>query len=125
MKKASIAILGLVAVIALACAPKARGPFEDPAAAAAADAENGVVLAVRNQNFLDMVIYILDAGGGPRQRLGVAGGNQTAYFNIPKSWIVNNELRFMADPIGSTGTPISDKVLVEPGDSLFLTIPAH
>jgi hypothetical protein len=94
----------------------------------AADDEPGpdrgpATLEVENQNFLDMTIYVVDAGA--RQRLGVARGNSTTTLTIPEQLIRGgaSPLRFLADPIGEQGLPVTEEIVVEPGDAVRLVIP--
>jgi hypothetical protein len=79
-------------------------------------------IRVRNQSFLDHNIYVLN--GGARSRLGTVSGNSSAVLRIPPSFVQpGGQLRFLADPIGSNRTPVSDQVVVSPGDEVQLTIP--
>jgi len=94
----------------------------------AADAQPGpdrgpATLEVENQNFLDMTVYVVDVGA--RQRLGVARGSSTTTLTIPARLIRGgaSPLRFLADPIGQQGLPVTDEIVVEPGDSVKLVIP--
>jgi hypothetical protein len=91
---------------------EAPGPARGPA-----------MLEVENQNFLDMTVYVLE--GGARQRLGVARGNSTTSLTIPERLIRGgaSPLRFLADPIGEEGLPVSEEMVVEPGDTVKLVIP--
>ena len=78
---------------------------------------------VENRNFADMEIYVLREG--QRVRIGLATGNSTSTFTLPKYLMqVPTDLRFLADPIGSRDTPVSDVIHVEPGETVTLTIPA-
>lgn len=80
-------------------------------------------LEVTNQWFADMDIYVVHSG--QRLRLGLATGNATTDFVIPRA-ILNGpsiELRFVADPVGGTHAPVSDEITVSPGDAVQLTIP--
>lgn len=81
-------------------------------------------LQVDNRNFLDMTVYVVD--GVQRQRLGVARGNSTTSLTIPERLIRGGAapLRFLCDPIGGQGLPVSEEILVEPGDIVELVIPA-
>jgi hypothetical protein len=79
-------------------------------------------LRVENQGFADMTIYALQ--GGQRIRLGLATGNTTSTFVIPDYLLgAANSIRFLADPVGSSRTPVSDEISVHPGDQVTLTIP--
>ena len=79
-------------------------------------------LRVENQGFADMTIYAIRSG--QRVRLGNAPGNSTMTFTIPSNLIFGaTPLRFLADPIGSNRTPVSDEITVQPGDQVRLVIP--
>ena len=92
-----------------------------------ADDENQDVaqttLEVTNQWFADMDIYVVQTG--QRVRRGLATGNSTTDFVIPRA-VVNGpaiRLRFIANPVGGTHSPVSDEITVSPGDAVQLTIP--
>jgi hypothetical protein len=88
----------------------------------AAVPEEATTVRVRNQSFLDHVVYVLN--GGARSRLGTVTGNSTAVLRIPPAFIQpGGVLRFVADPIGSNASPVSDQIVVSPGDEVQLTIP--
>jgi hypothetical protein len=77
---------------------------------------------VENQGFSDMTIYAIRSG--QRVRLGNAPGNSTTTFTIPPNLIFGaTPLRFLADPIGSNRTPVSDEITVQPGDQVRLVLP--
>ena len=105
-----VAMLGL----ALAgCSSKSRSP---------AAAQPRTSVRVENQGFADMTIYAIRSG--QRVRLGIATGSSTTVFTIPSNLIFGaTPLRFLADPIGGRGTPVSDEITVQPGDQVRLTIP--
>jgi hypothetical protein len=87
-------------------------------------AQPRTTLRVENQGFSDMTIYAIRSG--QRIRLGTATGNQTTTFTIPSNLIFGaTPLRFLADPIGSDRTPVSDEITVQPGDQVRLVIPPH
>ena len=84
--------------------------------------QEATTVRVRNQSFLDHNIYVLN--GGARSRLGTVSGNSTVVLRIPPSFVQPGSLvRFLADPIGSSTTPVSDQLVVSPGDEVQLTIP--
>ena len=86
------------------------------------ETQSGAVLEVENRGFADMVIYAVS--GSQRIRLGLATGNSTRSFTLPSTLIRSaGSLRFLADPIGGTRTPISEEMVVQPGDVVTLTIP--
>jgi len=78
-------------------------------------------VTVDNQSFSDMTIYV---SRGQRVRLGSARGHSKTTFTIPPSIVAGvSTLRFIADPIGSTRSSVSEEISVNPGDSVGLTIP--
>jgi hypothetical protein len=83
------------------------------------------MLQVENQSFLDMNIYLVTSGGA-RIRMGTASGNSSTNLQIPATYVFGgSELRFLADPIGSQRTPISQSITVFPGDTVRLIIPPN
>lgn len=81
------------------------------------------VLKVENQGFPDMNVFVVPEGSN-RVRLGTVTGNSNAYFTLP-DYVVKGtrELRFQALPIATPGGPISQSIMVIPGDTVVLTIP--
>jgi len=80
------------------------------------------MLQVENRGFADMVIYAVS--GAQRTRLGIATGNSTKAFPIPNTLLRGaGSLRFLADPIGGSRTPITEEMAVQPGDIVTLIIP--
>jgi hypothetical protein len=83
----------------------------------------GATLTLENQGFTDMTIYAATGTTG-RVRLGQVVANTTQHLPIPGYLIQSGgPIRFIADPIGGFRKPVSDELLVSPGDSLTLTIP--
>ncbi|OLD51550.1 MAG: hypothetical protein AUI63_00710 [Gemmatimonadetes bacterium 13_1_40CM_2_60_3] len=79
-------------------------------------------LKVDNQNFLDMVVYVLRAG--QRIRLGTVTGLSSQVFTIPPDIVRSSpQLQFELHPIGGRGNPRSETISVQPGDEVVLTIP--
>jgi hypothetical protein len=104
----------LALVLLAACGPRSVENSPNP--------NSKTMLRVQNLNFADMVIYAVDAG--QRVRLGTATGNSTKLFTIPAYLVQPGaRLRFLADPIGSNQTPVSEQITVQPGDIVTLTIP--
>lgn len=115
-----IKTLGAIALLATSVAVNACGGARQGGPQASQPA---TMLQVDNQSFLDMNIYLVTSGGA-RVRLGTAGGNSTTTLRIPSTYIFGgSELRFLADPIGSNRTPISQGITVFPGDTVRLIIP--
>ncbi|MGQ0650458.1 MAG: hypothetical protein ACT4P7_23200 [Gemmatimonadaceae bacterium] len=81
-------------------------------------------LAVENQSTLDMNIYLL--ANAQRVRLGTVHGLSTTRLTIPPSYVFGpTPLRFLADPIGSNRTPVSESITVSPGDEVRIIIPSR
>lgn len=87
------------------------------------DAPLRTVLKVENQGFPDMNIFVVPEGSN-RVRLGTVTGNSNGYFTLP-DYVVRGtrELRFQALPIATPRGPISQSIMVIPGDTVVLTIP--
>jgi hypothetical protein len=103
-----------VVVVLTACGGRAA---EDPV-----HPDSPAMLEVQNQSFADMVIYAVN--GAQRVRLGMATGNSTKSFALPSYLLrTGGPLRFLADPIGGNRTPVSEEMVVHPGELVTLTIP--
>jgi hypothetical protein len=77
---------------------------------------------VENRSMLDMTVYVVR--GSERRRLGLVNALSTQMLSIP-SVLVNGSgvLRFQADPIGGSRTPVSEEIFVRDGDVVQLIIP--
>jgi hypothetical protein len=106
----------LIVMLATASACAGRAPET------AAEPTESAAVQVQNQGFSDMVVYAIN--GGQRIRLGLATGNSTNTFTIPRHLIRGaGGIRFLADPVGGNRTPVSEEMTVNPGDIVTLTIP--
>lgn len=114
MKIARRVFLGVLALTLAACTT-AAGRRQ------AADTPRTTV-SVDNQALLDMTIYVIS--GSQRIRLGTARGLNTTELTIPPSIVFGvSTLRFQADPIGGSRTPVSETISVSEGDEVVLRIP--
>jgi hypothetical protein len=83
--------------------------------------QDETVLVVKNDNYLDHNIYLLQ--GSQRVRMGTARGLATSRFTIPRQYVFGvSVLQFLADPIGGRLTPVSERINVAPGDEVQLLI---
>jgi hypothetical protein len=83
--------------------------------------EEPTVLVVKNDSYLDHNVYLLQ--GMQRIRMGTARGLATSRFTIPRQYVFGvSVLQFLADPIGGTVTPVSERINVVPGDEVHLLI---
>lgn len=107
----TLALLSLLLALA-ACAGGRRGP---------ATPQERTSVRVENRGFLDVNVYVLRST--QRIRLGTVNGLSTRVLTIPSNLVAAaTSLRFLADPIGGSGTPISQEITVQPGDQVTLTI---
>lgn len=84
--------------------------------------EEAATVLVDNQGFVDMTIYVLR--GGQRVRLGLATGLSRSRFTLPRGFVfAGTSLRFVADPIGGTRSPVSEEITVSEGEEIELRIP--
>ena len=111
----AIASVGLVLAVGAGCAHSIQMPPED--------APVRTVLKVENQGFPDMNIFVLPETSN-RIRLGTVTGTSNAYFTLPANVVRGTrELRFQALPIATPRGPVSQSIMVTPGDTVVLTIP--
>lgn len=85
-------------------------------------AEERTTVRVENRSWSDVTVYVLRSS--QRIRLGTVSGTTTRVLTIPETLIFGTTpLRFLADPIGSGQTPISQEIAVRPGDEVQMIIP--
>jgi hypothetical protein len=114
--RAALAVTaGLIALLAVAgCQSTGRG------APSAQRAE--AFVRVDNRSMLDMTVYVVRSG--ERRRLGLVNALSTQTLPIPSVLIeASGVLRFLADPIGASRTPVSEEIVVRHGDVVQLVIP--
>jgi hypothetical protein len=107
--------VGLLALVATSgCQATGRGPLSTE--------RSESFVRVDNRSMLDMTVYVLR--GGERRRLGLVNALSTQMLSIPRVLIEGaGVLRFLADPIGGTRTPVSEEIVVRNGDVVQLIIP--
>ncbi len=86
----------------------------------AVDERPKTTVRVDNRNWLDMTIYVLK--GEQRVRLGQVTGLSAQTFTIPDFVLGALTVRFLADPVGGRGNPVSQEIAIQPGDHIELTI---
>lgn len=112
MRTAALVFVGLIFLSSCSAASRQGGTR----------VQDRTMVRVENQNLLDMTVYIVR--GSQRVRLGMVTGLSTRVFVIPESLLRGaNSVRFLADPIGSRQTPVSQEMLVLPGDEVEIVIP--
>ncbi|HEX6048986.1 MAG TPA: hypothetical protein VFZ21_06955 [Gemmatimonadaceae bacterium] len=116
MKFANLAALtSLLVVSSVGCASKQRyGP------ATWGDSPTPTV-TVRNDNWLDVVVYLVR--GATRFRLGTVTGTSTETFRLTEAATAGaSPLRIAADPIGSRAGYVSDPIVLAPGQRLEVNV---
>lgn len=110
-----VPILALSTAVALASCAR-TGQLSPPAV-------ERTVLKVENRGFPDMNVFVVPQASG-RVRLGTVTGNSTVYFTLPE-YVVRGmrELSFQALPIATPRGPVTESIVVSPGDTLVLIIP--
>ena len=107
-------VAAAAAVTLGACAPATRQ-------AELSSAERRTTLVIENNNWADMVIYVLR--GAQRSRIGSVNSMSRARFKLPESIAgTYGELRIMADPIGSNRTYTSPIISVVPGSQVEVRV---
>jgi hypothetical protein len=106
--------LAAVALMLGACAPavqQSAGQHTNPQAS----------VAVRNDNWLDITVYLVR--GAQRVRLGSVPSMSNAEFRIPQQYVLGvSDVTFQADPIGSHETYTSPPIQVYEGARVQLKI---
>jgi predicted small lipoprotein YifL len=106
-------LLVALLVATTACGTTRRGPVPEG---------ERTTVEVRNQNFLDMNVFVLS--GSQRIRLGTVTGLSTRTLTIPSSLVFGSAtVRFQMNPIGSNARPVSQEITVSQGGQIVLTIP--
>ena len=107
----SLLTLAAAATIAGGCA-SATGTTQSQNTDAASER---TMIRVNNHNWSDMTVYLVR--NGARMRLGSVSSMDTRMFEVPTSLLMStsDEVRLMADPIGSTRVFTSPPLLIAPG----------
>ena len=79
------------------------------------------VVQVNNNNFLDMVVYVVQRG--QRIRLGTATSNRATNFVIPPHVFFGpTPISFVVDPVGSGRIQSTSEIVVDAGEELELRL---
>ena len=106
-----VAALAAVTIDVAGCATKH--------ASSALQAERTAV-SVKNDNWLDVTIFAVR--GGARTRLGFVTGMSRGTFPVPSDFAPDGTLQLMVDPVGSSATYVTDKIVVNSGQRVELTV---
>ena len=83
-------------------------------------------VSIRNNNWSDVTVYLLQAGGGSPVRIRRVGSLTTARIplrgRIRSELQAHGQLQFLIKPFASSATYITNSVVLTPGDVLRLTV---
>lgn len=109
----AVALLALVGTgAATGCAHGGRGR----AIGTPVPGDSTVTLAVQNDNYADMNVWVVSYG--LPTLLGVVPGNGRQSFTLAESVTRGPDLRIVAAPIGGNGRAGSGQLLVQPGQTI-------
>mgnify|MGYP003579315678 CR=1 FL=1 len=112
MRTLRIAVITLALVVG-ACASSSSTASEDPP----------TYIVVDNRSRFDMTIYVV-RDNGQRIRIGRAPSVSEERLRIPSDLLFGlTSLRFLADPLAGNRQPISNEIVIQPGEEITLTIP--
>ncbi len=89
-------------------------------------ADRQTAVSIRNDNWSDVKVYLVDASGAMPVRLGTVTSMST--LRIPLRGAVASQLhlqgslRFQIRPFGSRGSYLTDSLIMSPGDVMHLTV---
>jgi len=101
------AVLAALTVVGAACSRNPQPDLDD------AISRDPIVVHVKNENFLDMNVFVVASGAS--RRLGTVTGNGSGEFNVPWSFGSTSGIVLVAQPIGSRGSASSPSLNVSPG----------
>jgi hypothetical protein len=112
------ALLLAVTLPLVSCAGRASPETAGPA-------RDGIALVrVTNNNWSDMIIYVLK--GGTRTRLGRVPSLSTVELKLPRTIVgIGSEFEIAADPVGPEQAFRTGSIHVEPGQWVEFTIQNH
>ena len=115
-----VGIRSALVAVATAAALGACAPANEQAGLGAPESQT--TLLVENQNWSEMVIYVVR--GASRSRLGSVSSMHSAKFRITDAVAGGGygEVRIMADPIGSNRTWTSPVINIVPGSQVELRV---
>jgi hypothetical protein len=111
----------LIILVVLGCY-RARGsdvPGQAPGAAVEDDGREGSTLEVENSSIFDVRMFVVR--GAHHVRLGLVTSGRTDTFPLPAP-MLNRELVFYAEPVGSRARQRTDPVYVRPGQHVKLAL---
>ncbi len=106
----TLTVAAFVVVPAVAAQTASEERSETPAAVS-----ERTTVRVVNDNWHDITVYAVRAGF--RRRLGTVTSLTSSVFTLPQMFLISgDDLRLIADPIGSRGVYVSEVLVVDAGD---------
>lgn len=123
-----LAASSLAGILVVVLSASACGAFSQQAGSAdpvdSQDQERrdqDITVLVKNNAWSSIHVYVV--AGGQWSSLGVVSSQNRSDYTVPRSMLGGrNEIRLVADPIGSNRGYFSDPILVEPGDQVEWTL---
>jgi len=112
--RARAVALSLLFLAASACVRHPQGDEEEPVKGPP------VLVHVRNENFLDMNIFVIVSGVS--RRLGTVSGNSTGDFSIDWGLTIGQSITLQAIPIGGRGSASSGALSIGLGQMIDFTV---
>lgn len=112
---AVLTVLGATACASAGGQVGTAGPSPDRA-----PQQQPVLLTVTNQNFADVDVYAY-VGDTP-ERLTMVRSMNTVRLALPVDAIVDGNVQLMVDPIGGLSNFTTDPIVVNPGETIRLTV---
>ncbi|HEX6940279.1 MAG TPA: hypothetical protein VF158_12770 [Longimicrobiales bacterium] len=83
-----------------------------------------VLFQVRNNNWSDVTVYLLN--GGTRLRLGMVTSMSEELFRVPGGLVSTTaDVRLLLDPLGSAQGFVTEPILVQPGQTVQMNVENH
>jgi len=108
----TVAALAALTIDVAACATKN--------ASSAQPQPERTAVTVKNDNWLDVTVFAVR--GGARTRLGFVTGMSRGTFPVPSDFVADGVLQLMVDPVGSSATYVTDRIVVNSGQRVELTV---
>jgi hypothetical protein len=116
--RSAVLLLTLVAATFVSACSRFNRPSEDDDAA-----NEPISIQVKNNNFLDVNVYIVS--NGMSRRLGFVSGNNSGTFSIPFSVARSGGVVLTATPVGGSGQARSPSLNVSPGQVIEFIVAAN
>lgn len=120
MRSYAITLLALSLIGAGACSATRTTHSRAAAGSEAEPAVRPLFVQVRNQNTLDVAVYLLK--GTTRFRVGTVSAMSDGVVRLPPSTEVNGSVRLLIDPIGSGEVYVTDALLLARDQQVEVTV---